>query len=216
MMTREELKQEANKYAKGITGKYVFMEHGRASALGYLAGAEPREKQIQIDAEQIQALQKQNEELTDELTKKADINHSLVEQMADLESENAELRKVAEFQQSSNMNRHFENKKLKEGLAVGSTFNKALNSMNKNLEEERDKYRNMVFELQKENAELKEKYVKECEDVAFVVTNYNKQLTKAKEIIRDFISVAIDYIDKEDKNYSYIAEAEQFLNEVEK
>ena len=45
-MTKEELKQEANKYAKGITEKYVFMEHGRASALGYLAGAEPREKRI--------------------------------------------------------------------------------------------------------------------------------------------------------------------------
>ena len=42
------------------------------------------------------------------------------------------------------------------------------------------------------------------------------QLTKAKEIIRDFISVAIDYIDKEDKNYSIIVEAEQFISEVEK
>lgn len=55
--------------------------------------------------------------------------------------ENAELKSIAEFQQSSNMNTHFENKRLKEGLAVGSTFNKALNSMNKALEEERDKYR---------------------------------------------------------------------------
>ena len=64
----------------------------------------------------------------------------------DLEKENAELRKVAEFQQSSNMSRYFENKKLKEGLAVGSIFNKALNSMNKSLEEDRDKYRNMVFD----------------------------------------------------------------------
>lgn len=34
---------------------------------GYLAGAEPREKQIQIDAEQIRALQKQNGELTDKV-----------------------------------------------------------------------------------------------------------------------------------------------------
>ena len=32
-------------------------------------------------------------ELRDELTKKADTNHSLVKQMADLESENAELRR---------------------------------------------------------------------------------------------------------------------------
>ena len=34
---------------------------------GYLASAEPREKQIQIDAEQIRALQKQNGELTDQV-----------------------------------------------------------------------------------------------------------------------------------------------------
>lgn len=33
--------------------------------VGYLDSAEPREKQIQIDAEQIRALQKQNGELTD-------------------------------------------------------------------------------------------------------------------------------------------------------
>lgn len=36
---------------------------------------------------------KENAELKSELTKKADTNHSLVEQMADLESENAELKK---------------------------------------------------------------------------------------------------------------------------
>ena len=35
--------------------------------------------------------EKRIEELTSELAKKADTNHSLVEQMADLESENAEL-----------------------------------------------------------------------------------------------------------------------------
>ena len=34
---------------------------------GYITGAEPREKQIQIDAEQIRALQKQNGELTDKI-----------------------------------------------------------------------------------------------------------------------------------------------------
>ena len=33
--------------------------------LGYVESAEPREKQIEIDAEQIRALQKQNGELTD-------------------------------------------------------------------------------------------------------------------------------------------------------
>jgi len=77
-----------------------------------------------------------------------------------LEKENAELRKVAEFQQSSNMNTHLENKKIKEVLAVGSMWNKYLNSQNKALEEERDKYRNMVFDK-------------------------DEQLTKAKEIIKE-------------------------------
>ena len=59
-------------------------------------------------------------------------------------------------------------------------------------------------ELEKENAELKEKYVKECEDVAFVVTNYNKQLTKAKEIIKAFL-------DSSDLNIKH--KAEEFLGE---
>lgn len=58
---------------------------------GYLASAEPREKQIQIDAEQIRALQKQNGELTDELTKKSDTNHQLVEQLAKLNERCSEL-----------------------------------------------------------------------------------------------------------------------------
>ena len=111
----------------------------------------------------------------------------------DLEKENAGLRKVAEFQQSSNMSRHFENKKLKEGLAVGSTWNKHLNSLNKELEEERDKYRNMVFDK-------------------------DEQLTKAEEIIRSLyfiIQGRIDYkgnIPLEDEMYR----ANQFLKEIEK
>ena len=81
-------------------------------------------------------------------------------------------------------------------------------------------------ELQKENAELKEKLKPEnCLKslaksglVKFTCENRNEhdQLTKAKQFIRDFLSVAIDYIDKEDKNYSLIAEAEQFISEVEK
>lgn len=74
----------------------------------------------------------------------------------DLEKENAELRKIAEFQQSSNMNTHFENKKLKEGLAVGSTWNKHLNSLNKALEEDRDKYREMTFDMKAQLTTAKE------------------------------------------------------------
>lgn len=102
--------------------------------------------------------------------------------------ENAELRKIAEFQQSSNMETHFENKRLKEVLAVGSTWNKGLNSRNKYLEEENDKYRNMVFDKM-------------------------EQLDKAKEIIKRLLKATYG----EGWNYSLQVkvEAEKFLKEYE-
>ena len=104
-----------------------------------------------------------------------------------LEKENAELRKVAEFQQSSNMDTHLENKKLKEVLAVGTTCNKGLIARNKLLEEECDKYRNMVFDKM-------------------------EQIDKAKEIIRDLLSYlySVEY-----DRVSDLEEAEQFLKESE-
>ena len=46
---------------------YCWSQVEQAYEKGALDFAEPREKQIQIDAEQIRALQKQNGELTDEL-----------------------------------------------------------------------------------------------------------------------------------------------------
>ena len=49
-----------------------------------------------------------------------------------------------------------------------------------------------------------------------IIKNLDDQLTKSKQFIRDFLSVVIDYIDKEDKNYSYIEEGWKFLNEVDK
>ena len=108
--------------------------------------------------------------------------------------ENAELRKVAEFQQSSNMSRHFENKKLKEGLAVGSILNKGLNTMNKALEKERDKYRNMVFDK-------------------------DEQLTKAKKKKKKLLDCLKQDTNDPQTNYyvcHYMDKAEQFLSEVEK
>ena len=107
--------------------------------------------------------------------------------LVELEKENAELRKVAEFQQSSNMDTHLENKKLKEVLAVGTTCNKGLIARNKLLEEECDKYRNMVFDKM-------------------------EQIDKAKEIIRDLLSClySVEY-----DRVSDLEEAEQFLKESE-
>ena len=67
-MTRgkiEELEKEAKEYAEEnqiYVGEYCSYNH---LVKAYLVGAEPREKQIQIDAEQIRALQKDKGELTD-------------------------------------------------------------------------------------------------------------------------------------------------------
>ena len=67
-MTKEELEKEA--IAKYKTGSYPQLHPDvRAFVHGFLAAAEPREKQIEIDAEQIRNLQKQNGELTDKVKK---------------------------------------------------------------------------------------------------------------------------------------------------
>ncbi len=78
-----------------------------------------------------------------------------------------------------------------------------------------------LSELEEELKKWKDEWqeqVQKANDECYARTLQTMKLTKAKEIIRDFLSVAIDYIDKEDKNYSFITEAEQFLkdNEVTK
>lgn len=64
-MTKEDFDAEVYEYAKSR----INTEDSRMTdrMLAYRAGAEPREKQIQIDAEQIRALQKQKGELTDKV-----------------------------------------------------------------------------------------------------------------------------------------------------
>ena len=64
-MTKEELKQEAEIYSYKLYHSKAWNPGEDMLVKAYLAGAEPRENQIQIDAEQIRALQKQNGELTD-------------------------------------------------------------------------------------------------------------------------------------------------------
>ena len=67
-MTKEELEKEAEEIYLKTDKEFMYcQDEGEIFNLGYLAGAEPREKQIEIDAKQIRALQKQNGELTDEL-----------------------------------------------------------------------------------------------------------------------------------------------------
>ena len=59
-MNKEELEKEARFRTKGWKEQENCVQ-------AYLAGAKPREKQIQIDAEQIRALQKDKGELTDKV-----------------------------------------------------------------------------------------------------------------------------------------------------
>jgi hypothetical protein len=96
-MTKEELKQEAEEWL--CNNLHSASEEDFIKAM--IDIAEPREKQIQIDAKQIRALQKQNGELTDkvkELEKNVEIltkviNNVHVVRIKQLEKENAELRK---------------------------------------------------------------------------------------------------------------------------
>ena len=73
-----------------------------------------------------------------------------------------------------------------------------------------------VAELEKENAELKKQYAKECEDAVYVVTDYTKQLTKAKELLAKWVELCKPKL--EGYPITPIQEqTEQFLNnEVEK
>ena len=67
-MTIEELEEEAKQSYFNTTTETQWSEEGAFEyTRGYQDGAEPREKQIQINAEQIRALQKQNGELTDKV-----------------------------------------------------------------------------------------------------------------------------------------------------
>ena len=64
-------------------------------------------------------------------------------------------------------------------------------------------------QLEKENAELKEIVTK----MNNVITETFSNFTKAKEHIQTLISCLINWIQEGDKDYCYIAEAEQFLKE---
>ena len=66
-MTKEELEKEAKESWWNDDNCSGALPTEKIYECGYLASAEPREKQIQIDAEHIIALQKQNGELTDKV-----------------------------------------------------------------------------------------------------------------------------------------------------
>ena len=82
-----------------------------------------------------------------------------------------------------------------------------------------------IKELQEENGRLLQR-IKQLEkdvienesdcsmcDFPKLKTNLEKQTEKAKEHIRTLISCLIDWVQEGDKDYCYITDAEQFLNE---
>ena len=79
-------------------------------------------------------------------------------------------------------------------------------------EENLDKAFKLISELENENAELKEKYVKECEDTMYI-TGYSKRLIKAKELIRELSSSLSVVGECEEEECELLNQAEQFLKE---
>ena len=69
-MTKEELKQKAEKqYNTKYKEQCEHIWKGAIFTLGYLAGAEPREKQLQKKDKKIEELEKDNKELIDSCLK---------------------------------------------------------------------------------------------------------------------------------------------------
>ena len=91
-MTKEELEKEAEE----LYEDWYAHKLGAISIIDVICKmAEPRERQIELDAEQIRALQKQNGELTDKVKELEAIvknTKAVDESFAKLQQENAELK----------------------------------------------------------------------------------------------------------------------------
>ena len=159
-MTKEELKQEAEEKCV-CTNEAMRIMYG----IGYIDGAEPREKRIQIDAEQIRALQKQNGELNDKVK----------ELEAQLECER-DLPAIAYIQGAEKQ---------------------------KKKDEE---------ELKKWKDEWQEQ-VQKATDEGFARTLQTMQLSKAKELLKQWLQTSkASGCD----NINIVSDTEQFISEVEK
>ena len=69
-----------------------------------------------------------------------------------------------------------------------------------------------IAELEKENAELKEKYAKNITDCDICDTYCNSQLTKAKELLKKVLN--LKKVVTKAEEYLLLEEAEQFLKET--
>lgn len=165
---------------------------------------------------------------------------SAVERIAELEKENAEFRNIAEFQQSSNMNRYFENKKLKDentGLKekldkirkylVYDIFDrfKYLENLLKISQETQEELCKRIIEQQKTIGSLTD-IIDELKAQCLVLADCNtchsscknenaeikEQLTKAKEIVQKLCDIVCG---RSGDDWELIKQAERFIREVE-
>ena len=111
MYEKEALELEAEEKAKKRTKGFACQENCEKSyVMGALDFAEPREKQI---AELEERIRNQAESLGVTLLEE----DKKAKRIKELEKANAELKSIADFQTSSNMDRYFQLKRSKEQLA---------------------------------------------------------------------------------------------------
>lgn len=78
----------------------------------------------------------------------------ILPQLTEKNKQIEELKKIAEFQTSLSMQRFAELKKKDKALDVAEKLNRSINAMNKKLEEDCDKFTNMVFDKEGKIKEL--------------------------------------------------------------
>lgn len=128
----------------------------------------------------------------------------LFEKMKDLPNPTCRvnlIQQVWEIMNSETEELKKKNKELDGLLGVGTIFNKALNSMNKALEEERGKYRNMVFDQK----DLLTKAKGHIENLLYYVKQCTCEKCNHAEIEKDIHKFS----------FSLVKEAEKFLKECE-
>jgi hypothetical protein len=213
-MTKEELKQEAEKSLDKRLGTYAYIRKQDCYTNyvdGYIDSAEPREKRIaelerklKVETELSNRLGLAYREY-EQLTKEQD------EHLAELEKENTELKtkKIPQLERRI--------------ASIRGSHKVDVKKLNARIEQ--------VERLKKENAELKDyrltTLAKQQTDMSKYALNlehklswYDDQLTKAKELLKKCVCIinrltpTTALLDKNER--SLLKQAEQFLSEVEK
>lgn len=206
-MNKEELKQKAEGYADSVDGyeitTYSISDIEQAYEKGALDFAEPRENKIAELEEQLAISEHDREHNDYELTE-------VYKKVADLEKENAEYKEV--FGSCDTCKRSCDignccDPRTKNGYLLDKV--KAIVERQKLLKENAELKKESDF-FHSEKGEYKGAFLKQVAKTNKV----DKQLTKAKELLEDFIC----YANLDDCNLYIKEQAKQFLkdSEVEK